>query len=322
MNRKKFLITALLFFIICFTAACGKKDNNTGSNGTGSSTVTATSTPVPTQEPVKEVTPDPVTPSAAPVEPTELPSTSPDVTVIPDDTDAPTPTPIAANPTDIPPTPTPSVRDTTAERDEYWNLTYLIWLPEFTAGSFDSKSSDDTFDYATFSDVSSSDVDNYKEHLKENGFTNILRDESLDDTYLYMAGNADDWLVRLTYTDGQLTIGSGFEDSEEPDSDEAARNLIWSSTILEYVPLFESGIYTGFETEEDDTIFCYAFFNNVTENEVRNYIAGLKEAGYIYGIDEGDSDGIIWFMAINEDRLNCYVAYDNSIVKIGCGYEE
>ena len=48
----------------------------------------------------------------------------------------------------------------------------------------------------------------------------------------------------------------------------------------------------------------------------------VDPARYIYGIDEGDTDGIIWFMALNEDNLSCYVAYDNNIVKIGCGYEE
>lgn len=323
-NKKIFgmLSAGLLLALFLLSAAGCRHEVSPDENPNGAGNTTVTATPSPVVENDTKPTPTEVVPPAEPTPTASVPDTEITATPIPDDSEQPTPTPKVAEPTDVPPTPTPTLRDSTAERDEYWSLTYLVWLPEFTSGSFDSKSSDDTYDYAVFTDVTESDVSDYIDLLTEKGFTNVYRSETVDGVTEYIAGNADDWRVALSFKNGSLTIGSGFEDGEEPDSDEEARMLAWSSTVLEYLPIFEGGQYAGFETEEDDVIFCYAYFNNVTENDVRKYVVSLQEAGYIYGIDEGDTDGIIWFMALNEDNLSCYVAYDNNIVKIGCGYEE
>lgn len=313
---KIYMMSAMLIALMILFVACGKDEDNDAPAVTNTPVA---STEAPTKEPDATPTAVPSATAAPAVTENEQPTATPLVT----DSDQPTPTPAEdASPTEIPPTPTPTLRDTTAERDEYWELTYLIWIPKFTDGSFSGKDSDDTFDYAEFEDVNPKNVAAYIETLKSAGFTNIKTGNISGDTAEFAATNDDDWSVRLFFKDGKLVIGSGFVDPEAPSSEEEARANAWASTDLQYLPEFKGGSFVSTSQEIDDMVFTYAFFDEVTEDDVRKYVQSLKDAGYIYGPDEGDMDGIIWYMAINEDRLNCYVAYDNNLVKIGCGYEE
>lgn len=301
--------------------ACGKSEEG-NSDITQSPTLTPTTAPATSTEAPKDVTETPL-PSAT-VAPAitgteeDLPTATPEIT----ESEQPTPTPLESTPTEIPPTPTPSLRDTTAERDEYWELTYLIWIPKFTDGFFTDKASDDTFDYAEFTEVNAADVSEYIDTLKSSGFENIKTNTAKGDYIEFAATNKDDWMVRLNYSEGVLKIGSGFIDEDSPSSEEELRLNTWNSTALQYLPEFKYGTFVSTTTDTDELTYTYAFFSDITEDEVREYVASLKAAGYVYGPDEGDSDGIIWYMAINDDRLNCYLAYDNNLVKIGCGYEE
>ena len=264
--------------------------------------VTLTATPLPTPSPAAEAdrpaqgqpaentTPAPTEDAVSPV-PTEVPATP--------------------TPTEVPATPTPKPRDV-ADRDEYRSMTFLIWAPAFEYGVFSDQDSGSTYDYAVFTEVSAADIASYKDALKKAGFTDCITDSPS----LYKAANSDGWCVTLEYSDNTLKLGSGFDDSEFGDD---GLHVLYSDTMLQYIPEFEYGNFESSETTNDESEYTYAFFSGVTEDEVRSYINELKDAGYVYSEDSGDLDGIIWYMALNEDVFECYVAYDNGIVKIGCG---
>lgn len=322
MNKNRTLHHSALLFLCIFLfsatlSACGSNEPSVTDN---TSTVTVTpgisSSLTPTPCPVvSEPLPSP---SATEVpKPTDIPVVT--------DSEQPTPIPVTdadATPTPVPPTPTQTAREITDDREEYRNLTYLIWLPSFSKGVFETKSSDDTFDYASFSGVSVKDVNEYIEVLKDNGFINASTDDNDGKVIHYTATNADEWTAVVSFDGSTVTIGSGFIDPEAPTSEEETRRMIFGSTILQYLPEFSAGSYAGFNTDPDNELFSYAYFDNVSVEDVIAYISLLREMGYIYGTDEGYSDEIIWYLAMNEDRLSCYVAYDNNLVKIGCGYEE
>lgn len=247
---------------------------------------------------------------------------NPQPTATPEPTQAPTPTPAEASGSSEPaatvtPTPTPAKAD---NREEYWDSTFLIWVPVFKDGSLTGQDAKGTFDYAVFSDVTLSQAEDYVKKCKDSGFTDIKTDSSSDGRLSFKAANSSDWCVSVEYNGKSLTIGSGFEDSST-DTEDIVSSL-YSDTMLQYIPVFTAGTYESTESSNDDDQFTYIYYSNAGEEDVRKYIKELKNAGYIYAPDEGDSDGIIWYIALNEDVFSCYVAYDNGVIKIGCGYGE
>ncbi|MCQ2495894.1 MAG: MSCRAMM family adhesin SdrC [Lachnospiraceae bacterium] len=200
-----------------------------------------------------------------------------------------------------------------ADRDSYRNMTFLVWAPAFEYGIFSGKDSGSTYDYASFTDVSENEFSLYKTKLLNAGYTDILKDSGSS----FKAKGSDKWCVTLEYSNGTLLLGAGFdEESSKNDKSDA----LYATTMLQYIPKFTAGSYTASESEDDESAFTYIYYSNVSESDVRSYIDSLKKAGYIYACDEGDSDGIIWYIALNEDVFSCYLAYDSGILKLGCGY--
>jgi len=253
---------------------------------------------------------------AEPDLPTEAVTPSPEVTVEPVTPDAASPSPSAAA------TPSPVV--TTAQRDsfdraEYWNMTFLIWLPFFEGGSFTGQRSEGTYDYAVFSDVTESEVNSYLLSLKKSGFTIDAEEKNSDGNISYSALNGNSWNVLLSYKDSALTIGSGFSDRDNNDEKEDA---LYTTTMLRYIPRFEAGTFTSSETRNDDTMYTFATYSSVTVDQVSDYIDKLKKAGYVYAVDENPEGDSIWYIAMNDDRFECQVQYESGTVKIGCGQPE
>lgn len=344
MNKKKFRIVPIVLILAFLLSACSldeldemnkKYENPTASvpDSSDGSTGKTTSAPTPevtaapdsdskTPEVTGALNPDPASTDKPVTEPpqvssTPVPSTEPAPTGQAGDTVA-EPTPV---PTEVPapvtnsPTPTATPRDV-ADREEYRAMTFLVWVPLFEYGVFSDKDASTTYDYAIFTEVSEADVAAYKAKLTKAGFTRIITDSEKS----YKAMNQDDWCVTLEYRKNTLTLGSGFDDKVQ-NEDDTLRKL-YGNTMLQYVPEFKGGSYESSETVDDESNYTYIYYSSVTEDSVREYIKALKNAGYVYGDDEGDMDGIIWYMAMNEEVMSCYVAYDNGIVKIGCGYGE
>lgn len=200
-----------------------------------------------------------------------------------------------------------------ADRSNYRDMTFLIWAPAFEYGVFSGKDSGSTYDYATFTGVSEEEYLRYKSLLTNAGYTTILSDTGS----LYKVRGTEKWCITLEYDNGSLRLGAGFDEAASS-NDRCA--VLYATTMLQYIPEFTHGTYTTDESEGDETEFTYIYYSNVSAEEVRSYINSLKNSGYIYGVEEGDSDGIIWYIALNEEVFSCYVAYDNGILKLGCGY--
>ena len=234
-----------------------------------------------------------------------------------DPTDAPTPT-VGSDPIKDP------VKDPVEfeglDRKEHWEKTFLVWLPEFPSGKLAGINYAGTYDYATFIEVLPDDVKSYINTLKSAGYNNVSVEKISDSSISYTATNEKSWEVKLDYSDGILTLGSGFND---PDTGEDNKtDTLFSTTMLQYMPKFSKGTYVSSETASDATMYTSIVLTGVTESDALSYIEDVKKKGYIYVEDEGNSDGTVWYMALNDDRFECHIEFSGSEIKIGCGYLE
>ena len=214
-------------------------------------------------------------------------------------------------------TPTPSIRDA-FDRDEYWDKTFLVWLPKFKAGSFSGQNSAGTYDYATFTNVTANDVNDYISSLKAAGFTNINKENHSDSEISFGASNDKSWEVKLSFAGDTLVLGSGFNDGAEGNDEKI--NSLYSTTMLQYMPKFTKGSYVSSETHSDATMYSSIVYTGVTKDEALSYINEVKNKGYIYVEDEDVQDDALWYIALNEERFECHVEFSGSELKIGCGY--
>ena len=219
-----------------------------------------------------------------------------------------------------PATPSPEILNTGLDRNEYWDKTFLIWLPMFTAGRLDNIDYAGTYDYATFNNVAADDIKTYIGTLKNSGFTNISIENYSGDAIAFIATNDNSWEVRVTFTGETLVLGSGFNDDTGEKEDKA--ESLYSTTMLQYVPKFTKGTYVSSDTRSDSTMYSSIVYTDVSKDDVLSYIEAIKQKGYIYVEDEGESDGTIWYIAINDDRFECHVEFSGQELKIGCGYLE
>lgn len=255
-------------------------------------------TPVPTAPDTGKKPDDTVT--GTPAAPTDTPTEEPSLTP----TDA---------PTDVTPTGTPVSRDK-FDRTEYRNMTFLIWLPAFEYGVFTGQESKGTFDYAIFSDVSKEEVLAYVSALKDGGYNLKTSESASSDTWTFETYNEKGWKAIMTYKGTTLTLGSGFEEEKEDQSEEIRR--LYTTTMLQYIPEFKDGTFTGSETS--GSTGDYIMYSNVSKDAVLSYIEQVKSAGYIYAPEENYSDTSTWYIALNEESFECSVEFDGSRLKIGC----
>ncbi len=305
-------------------AGCGKNNGSLADDptqavtpaGSTQAAVTPTSeqTPSPTQEAdVRDnlTTQEPTQDPAAQVSPTDEPT--------------PEPTSQETQPTAA----DPGTDDDPEEKDaetirEYWNDSFLIWLPLFDKGSFESFSSDETHDFIKLSGIKADSVKKYIEKLTGNGFdinrtftdkNGTPAEGAKEGSFCYFADNDDGWHVSLEY-DGDrktLVIGSGYEDVQNEDVYAQLRN----ETALAFLPEFTYGEYDS-SSQDDD--MQYVIFT-ASEADCRKYIGRIKEAGFTVDADEGDGDGILWYNAADADGHLCEFIYSGGMVKIGCGYD-
>ena len=314
---KKTVLLLLSVFILALVCSCTKKED-TGSN-TKNNTVTenaGTSTPAPDNDKsaVQEPSGKDVTASPDVSEPTDIP----DVTVSPEVTDTPTLTDESPSTEPGPETVTadPEQKRDRFDRSEYWEKSYLIWLPSFSSGVFSGQDSKGTFDYATFSEVTEEEAKNYIEALKAAGFTDVLSEDHTD-SLIFEAVNSKSWQVKLKYTDNTLILGSGFEDREVK---EDKAESMYSTTMLQYLPKFTKGTYLSSDTQNDSSMYSRIIYTGVTKEDALEYINEVKAKGYIYGVDEGDLSDSIWYIALNEESFECRVEFSGNEILIGCGY--
>ena len=345
----------LICLAVCSLLFCGcnkdfkegtpfDKSNNESATPSPSSTPTDTpsqstdTSSKPSDEPIASEKPDEsVTPSVAD-KPEETPENT-GVTTKPEET-TPTPeesipTPSGSEPdpvTDTEPSPTIPVTDTepddetpeinrdSFDRDEYWQMSYLIWLPYFDKGSFISQRSEGTYDYAVFTKVSVNEVLDYISSLKKSGFTVAEEDKITSESIIFSAFNDNSWNATLSYDGTELILGSGFK--ENASSEDEILNNLYSTTMLQYIPRFEAGKYVSSEVLTDSSMYAYVIYDNISEEDVSDYISRLKESGYIYVTDENSENGSLWYIALNEERFECHVEFDGSALKIGCGISE
>ena len=318
MRIRKYIITLACCVSIFMITACDKdftkgtpfEQNN--NNNVTSQPEAATATPqedngktVATPAPSAE--PD-VTATAAPTPSPELTETT---TPTPDETASPQPTEASS------PTPTEAVLSRDAfDRQEYWQMSFLIWLPYFEGGTFTAQNSEGTYDYATFTDVNEDMIKSYISSLKKSGFTVDTEEKSSDGVINFSAYNYNSWNATVLFNGSTLTIGSGFTDKEN--NDDETINKLYTATTLQYLPKFESGTFAGSEIQNDPSLYTYAFYGNVSKDAVNAYIQKLKDAGYIYAVDENYESSSTWYFALNDERFECRLEYDGSSVKIGC----
>lgn len=218
------------------------------------------------------------------------------------------------------PTPTPDVTNAGLDRNEFWDKTFLIWLPMFTAGQLDNIDYAGTYDYATFSHVSRDDITAYISTLKDSGFINISIENYSDDAIAFIASKDNSWEVRVTYTGQSLVLGSGFNDGNTDDEDKT--DSLYSTTMLQYVPRFNKGSYISSESRSDGSMYTSIVYTDVSKEDTLSYIEAVKQKGYVYVEDEGESDGTLWYIAINDEKFECHVEFSGRELKIGCGYME
>ncbi|MCR5332216.1 MAG: hypothetical protein K6E62_13690 [Lachnospiraceae bacterium] len=339
-SRTIFIFLAAAVLTVSFLTGCSKETKDpgitevtptamgdTGPTQGGKNTTTPTPTavagedtpaiqPTPTgseQAPDKENEPvvspapveDPVTPSG-----TESPETDGDgndAAKEPDGQDA------EENGTDVDPV-----------IEEYWTGSFLIWLPQIGKGSFKDFGSDETHDFIILENITEKNVKSYIKKLTKNGFTTdrvylsengeVLPDkDDITGGFGYRASNDDGWSAQLAYDpeSGTLTVTSGYDIEEEAD----AYDLLRAETPLGLLPGFTFGT---FDSSKQDGEMYYAIFSNV-EGDYAGYTELLKEAGFTLEADEGDSDGIIWYYAYNEDGYFCEFNYTDGMARIGCG---
>ena len=268
----------------------------------------ATDKPEATKEPAK-VTDAPKSPTSDPEKVTAAPEPSP--TEVPTE-QLPSPTETVAV------TDEPKYRPDSFDRNESWKKTYLIYLPVFEGGYFVGIESKGTYDYATLSEVSESDVKEYITALKNAGFNKKVSEKDNNGAISFSAFNESDWNASVSYSGSALVIGSGFKDQDSKDEEKT----LYSTTMLQYIPKFEGGEYISSDVKSDSTMYAYVIYGNVAASDVTEYINKLKAVGYIYGTDENYEEGSVWYIALNEESFECHAEYDGTNFKIGCGISE
>lgn len=307
--KKQIAVTLCCLSLAALLAAC---ETNSGNNNT-------TPTPASTTDVKNETTKQPdstqaVTPadngSKNDTTPTADPVPSPDATT-PDVSPSPT------SEADVSPTAAEAASKDAFNRKEFWANSYLVWLPAFEAGTAVSKNSTGgTYDYITISDVTAEDITSYISALKKSGFTENTSESNSNGVISFSADNYNSWNAVVSYDGSSLVIGSGFR--EKDSSKNEAEEKAYKTTLLQYIPRFENGSFSRYSTSDDETMNTYAIYENVSSESVSAYIGLLKNAGYIYGVDEGDDGSVLWYIALNEENFECSVEFDGSIVKIGC----
>lgn len=210
-----------------------------------------------------------------------------------------------------------SEADAKAElRQQAWAATFLIWVPEFTEGDFVGVSPEDTFDYGVFENVTDRKaVDEYIALLTAQGFDDDPETGSAAPTIWYYAGNDQGWRVSVDYnqTTGILKIGSGYDDGYGSDNDDQV-NKVWSTTALSLLPIPEEGILESYQGGSDS----FAVFGSFSKAYAGQYVEGLKNRGFIYDVDEGESDGVQWYIAEDRDGNCAAFVYSEGVAKIMC----
>lgn len=326
MKLSKYIAITVLSLSLAISACGCDKDYTVGTpfentDGSGNATATPGGEAVPTESTDKpEGSGDKTTPAPTKTDNDTNPGSDP--TASPTGTE-----PTGEATTDIPteaPTGEPAtVTSAPISRDkfdraEYRNMTFLIWLPAFEYGAFTGQESKGTFDYAVFSEVTKEEVLAYVSQLKNAGYNLKVSESSTSDTWTYTACNEKDWKAVLTYKNNTLTLGSGFEEAKEDDQNEELRRL-YSTTMLQYVPEFKSGTFTGSSSSgSSGADGNYIMYSEVTKDSVLSYIEQVKSAGYIYAPEENYEGSSIWYIALNEESFECSVEFDGSSLKIGC----
>ena len=206
----------------------------------------------------------------------------------------------------------------------YWAESFLVWLPRFDGGTFKEFDSDETHDHITIKNVSKKDIERYIAKLTESGFTidteylskdgSIIEDpDKIKGAFSYRAYNEDGWSAALSYDSKKDTvrISSGYDIIENTDAYDNLR----VETPLGLLPEFTYGTFDSSKQEDE---MYYAVFSNVS-GDYNGYTELLKDAGFTVEADEGDSDGIIWYYAYNEDGYFCEFNYTDGMARIGCG---
>ncbi len=196
-----------------------------------------------------------------------------------------------------------------------WEDTYLARIPEFTDGMYNGYTPEDTFDRAVFAGVKTEDVRKYITVLSDAGFIHNVETTDHAGEITYSASNENNWIVELEFSAGFVSIGSGYRVEDKSSPEYIAK--IWMTTMLSNLPEFDAGVF-GSEAPGSDGSHNIVF-ENVTAEDIRNYVAAVKEAGFTEEPDEGDSDGFIWYMAENADGIFCSITFYDGVVRIGCG---
>lgn len=339
-NKKKLLICTLLMSAVLILAAGCNEDHTKGTpwDKTGQSdtpTSNETVTPAASDKNVPDTVSDTSMDTNKPDKPDRIESGTqtntdkqPDTSI--SDETTPSPTEVITDITDVPDTEltstpeavtsAPDSADKGLDRNECWDKTFLIWLPMFTAGKLDNIDYAGTYDYATFSSVSADDIKSYISSLKSSGFTNVSIENYSEDAIAFIASKDNSWEVRVTFTGQSLVLGSGFNDGGADDEDKT--DSLYSTTMLQYVPRFSKGSYLSSESRSDSSMYTGIVYTDVTRDDALSYIEDVKQKGYVYVEDEGESDGSLWYIAINDERFECHVEFSGQELKIGCGYME
>ncbi len=276
--------------------------------------ITPTEKPVPTQADEPVITNEPV--------PTLMEDTDPD-----DENDDPapdggkeTPTPAegkgsesGGDKKDV--EETPEDKAMAERRRADWEDTFLARIPEFSNGRYNGYTPEDTFDRAAFAGVKAEDVRKYINVLSDAGFIHNIETTDHAGEITYTAANEDNWIVEMEFSEGFVSLGSGYRTEDKSSPEYIAK--IWMTTMLSNLPGFDAGVFGSEAPGSDGT--HNIVFENVTDEDIRNYIAAVKEAGFTEEADEGDSDGFIWYMAENADGIFCNITFYDGVVRIGCG---
>ncbi len=194
-----------------------------------------------------------------------------------------------------------------------WDETFLFRVPEFQKGRYTGYTPEDTFDIAHFSGVSSTDVLQYIKEAQNAGFINDVQIQERESRIDYRAADEDRWIIDLKYSDGELSIASGYVEEKVENENKAAD--IWAKTLLAKLPMFTAGDFTEGRKDGEGASYC-AIFDNAPAETVRAYISEVRSAGFDIDPDEGDSDGIIWYSAQNADGITCSIIYHDGAVKV------
>lgn len=197
-------------------------------------------------------------------------------------------------------------------RTESWNGSFLIWIPEFTEGTYVGTQAEETEDIALFTTVDETAVREYIALLGEKDFVHQVETADDGNGIIYEACNTDNWWVSVSYHEGELSIGSGYRVEQTEPADRLAK--LWETTLFRLLPKFEEGTMAGMSSDSDSEPFV--LFEGVTDEYVRAYTEALIEAGFTEDADEGDSDGFIWYSAEDGEGNLCDLTYYDGSVRL------